>query len=144
MALVTGTLNTFAFATFINKAPRVVFTPSGPGVSTKYVLATEPVEATFLNAQDFEVNLAVNEFVSPTTWYTLRIEWLDGAGNFTSVDFPDWKIRVPVGGGELGDLIDAPIDGGFIWTTTSPTDPPGSKPGDYILNPVTGDLYLIV
>lgn len=144
MALVTGSLNTFAFTTFINKAPRVLFVPSGPGVSTKYLLASEPVEATFLNAQDFEVNLAVNEFVSPPTWYTVRIEWLGAAGEYIRADYPQWKVRVPAEGGDMSDLIDAPVNGGIIWTTTSTTDPPGSKPGDYIFNPDTGDLYRIV
>lgn len=145
MAVVTFKLNSMGLVTMSPLAPTVDYLPSGPAVFGPYMFASKPIRATLdPDGETFTANLAPSDITSPPVWYTLRITWLDAAGNFTTMDTPGWKIQVPDDGGDLSDLVDAPLASPFWWVTTAPADPPGSKLGDFIMNPTTGDVDRII
>jgi hypothetical protein len=137
MALVTGTLSNFQLGSIAAFSPTITFTPSGPAVLTPYLLATKPITVVPETDGTFSLDLFEN-IGHPATWYTIRVEWLNGAGVPTGVDFIDWKLLVPPGGGALGDLIAVPSNPAMVWTSeTPPTDP---TPGTWWFNPTTGDI----
>lgn len=138
-ATVTGNLNDFTGQGFPGLQPRIVFTPSGPGLSGTRIYATKRiVEEVPHSAGYFSVDLQVTEDMRPVVYYQVSIEWLDSGGNYVSVDNIDWKLFVPVGGGLITDLLDAPLNPLLFWVDATP--PPNPQPGQYWLNTITGDL----
>jgi hypothetical protein len=139
MATVTGALSDFGIAPFPELQPRIQFIPSGPGVNgTRLFSGPPPTVNVGAGSGSFTIELQRTDDVRPVVWYTVRIEWLDPAGNYIGVDHPDWKLFVPAGGGELGDLLEAPLNPFIFWVDATP--PPNPQPGQYWLNTTTGDL----
>lgn len=152
MPEVSGNVATFGLESISLVGMRLTFTPSGPGVvGTKYLLVTKPVQTTIAvnGSGAFTVNLAATENVHPLRWYTIRAEWPDSETNFTAIDFIDWKLFVPVEGGDFADLVEYPTNPVLAWTGLTP--PPhvpsygsvwlNDNP-DNIADPLnTGDLY---
>lgn len=101
-ALPTGTL------------PEATFTPSEPEITIDgTVISTYPVKFKPDSAGNVTANLLTTDGVAEHGFhYKLQVRWSNPAGyqtaGFTTVDFPDWKIRVPPAGGNLADLIDRP------------------------------------
>jgi len=139
MATLTGTLVDFRPAPMFNKAARILFIPSGPGVSAlgTYLLATHPISVVPGVDGSFAVDLAATDDIRPDCWYRIQIEWLDLAGNFTLVDYPDWKLYVPVAGGSIGELLLNTIAGGFMDVHIGETN---NLLYRFWYNPLTADL----
>lgn len=141
MALVTFTLKDFQLEALADRQPTVVFTASAPATSFGYVLSTVPIRVPLSPNGSGSVDLV------PTTtmpqqgiYYSMKIEVLgETAGEYTHVDFPDWKLYVPSDGGSFDDLITMPVNPRFTWVGTTP--PPGNVPlGTLWYNPVTDDV----
>lgn len=138
MAKVTGALTDFGLQPFPELQPRLIFTPSGPGVSGARLFATKPMIVTPAGSGSFTVELQPTANLRPALWYTITIEWLDPAGNYISSDHLSWKLFVPSGGGELSDLIETPANPSLVWV--GPTPPLNLQPGQKWLNSITGTL----
>ncbi|RFA12176.1 hypothetical protein B7R22_17260 [Subtercola boreus] len=126
MPVVTGTLKDFGAATLAAFAPKLYFIPSGAAVGGATLYANKPVVCVPAANGDFSVELAANETLSPQTWYTLSIIWLDPDTGFTGQIDTDWRLFVPQGGGEFVRIIEAPSNPAQIWfgpePPTIPTD----------------------
>jgi len=123
-AAVTGTLSDFGLQPIAGLYPEIEFMPSGPAVASGgRLLITEPVRTTPSSGGAFTVNLQESDDLVPVgMFYKMSVKWLDAAGNYVRVDSPDWKIRVPTGGGPIADLIQLPFGAALV--VTSPTAPP--------------------
>ena len=87
-------------------SPRLVFTLSEPAISsTVHIIATKPVYADISPTGSFTVELTPNVDLRPTTYYLMRLEWLDIGGNYTGVDFLDWHFIAETGGGVIPDML---------------------------------------
>lgn len=139
MATITGALSDFGINPFPELQPRLIFTASGPAVSSSRLFATKPVIVDVASGSgSFTVDLQPTDGVRPAVYYKITIEWLDPDGNYVSADFLEWKLYVPSEGGELYDLIKAPANPLLFWVGETP--PPVPMPGQYWLTPSTGDL----
>ena len=139
IATVTGNIKDITGQGFPGLQPRIVFTPSGPGVVGLSVFTTKPVVKTTSHAEGyFSVDLQSTENMRPVVYYQVSIDWLDSGGNFVSVDHIDWKLYVPAAGGLLSDLFQTPMNPHTFWVDEDP--PLYPQTGQYWLNPTTGDL----
>lgn len=138
MAKVTGALSDFGLQPFPELQPRIIFTPSGPGVAGARLFATKPIIVKPAGSGSFTVELAPTANIRPVVWYTVTIEWLDPSGNYISSDALSWELFVPSAGGELSDLITTPANPSLVWV--GPTPPPNPQPGYKWLNSNTGIL----
>lgn len=137
MAIVTGALIDFGLQRLTSVSPTIYFTPSRNGIGTQSILAARPIPVVPLSDGIFSVDLAPNDGLSPDTFYSIQIEYLDPAGNYVRNEFPDWELFVPAGGGTLQDLLrTAPPNVSSVWV--GPTPPP--QTGTWWLNTSTGDL----
>ena len=160
-AVVTGSLRTFGGANFNHLDPVVIFRPDSAGLGTSGqifsgpdVRAT-PDEATGALTKELEVT---ETMLNADAHYMILIEWREpgvtGEQGGTAMHDTGWKLYVPVGGGNIGELskkppnkgmvITSPIEpqrhfgAGTLWLQLDPTDP------DNPTNPAnTGDLYLL-
>lgn len=145
MAVVTFKLNDAGVASMANLFPKALLIPDGPAVlptsPTDYFIPSKPVAAVLApDGVTFSVELFPSSWTQPRTLYRLVVMWHEPAGNFIDQDAPPWRFNVPPEGGNLSDMLDAPLDGGFVWATTDPGIPPHAKPGDLVYNPDTDDL----
>lgn len=139
MALVTGALSDVGIEAFPDLKPLLKFTPSGPATAGTRLFATKPVTVP-VNAGSgiFSVDLQPTTSMRPAVWYVVTIEWLDPAGNYVSNDFLQWKLFVPSGGGNFGDLIGAPANPMLFWV--SDTAPVSPQKGQRWLNTTTSKI----
>jgi hypothetical protein len=99
-------------------------------------LASRPVDAALQSDGSFTVNLIPNEQVTPATWYTLRLVWLDAEKNFTSTDYPQWRFTVTNVNGPLMDDVQTGAPTGLeVWVGTE-----NNPDYRFWYNPVTADL----
>lgn len=140
MATVTGSLLDFGMTSLVQRSPQIAFVPSGAAAASGTILAATPVTVTPDNLGNFSVILQPTSELLADAWYTIRITVLDSAGNFTHIDFPEWKIRVPDAGGVISDLIgDATaVNASFVYW--QPTEPDPWPVGTIWVNSVTGDV----
>lgn len=54
---------------------------------------------------DFIAPLEATTLMANLAWYRMRVRWQGADANATLIDFPDWRIVVPPGGGRLDRLI---------------------------------------
>lgn len=141
MALVTFTLKDFQLESLAHLDADVVFQASEPATSFGYLLSTVRVVVPLAPNGSGVVDLV------PTTTmpqkgvhYTIQIRMRDPDGNFTYIDFPDWKLFVPSAGGNLDELMQFPTNPSFVWVGESP--PAGSPAGTLWFNPTTNDLSI--
>lgn len=139
MPVVTGVLSDFGLATLAAFNPEIVFTPSGPAISATRLLATKPIKVTPDPDGSFSLTLAPTNSMHPVTWYTISVQWLDSAGGYIGIDFPDWQLFIDNAGGNIIDLLNIPANPAQVWVSTTAPDNP--TPGLWWLNPTTGDLY---
>lgn len=118
MTVVSGSLRDLVGASMANRQGVLVFRPNEAMVQSATttpgtIHATAEVRVTPSSNGSFSVNLTATTVMLNDCYYTLRIEWVDGAGG--QMDFPDWQIRVPVGsGGHIGNYITlGPPNGGW-------------------------------
>lgn len=138
MALVTGTLKDFGLDALAAYAPTIKFIPSGPGVNDTTLFASRVIEVVPAADGSFSVDLAPTEDVRPDRWYSISLGWLNGAGVPVGFDAIDWQLRVPIAGGTIPDLVNAPANPAQVWVSESA--PANPTPGTWWLNPTTGDL----
>jgi hypothetical protein len=151
---VTGKLLDFGLSSINGLDPVLIFQANKPAVtSTGSFLVTDPIEVTPTSGGNVTVDLSsTDDLVTADVYYTLSAEWRAPDLNFTRADFPDWKLYVPSGGGNLADLIKQPTNrsmviksptnpgnnfgNGTLWLQIDPADPNNPlNPGN------TGDLY---
>jgi hypothetical protein len=154
MATVTGKLLDFGLASINGLNPVITFRANKPATTTTgSFLATNPITVTPASDGTFSVSLSTtDDLVTGDVYYTISADWRAPDLNYMRADYPDWKVYVPSGGGNIADLIKQPVNRSIV--ITSPTNPgPNYGPGAYWLqldpndpnNPAnpgnTGDLY---
>lgn len=141
MPIVTGQIRDFGLQPLSAFRPELVFHPSGPGLAGSRILGTKPIIVRpFAQATgSFSVELQSTESLLNDVWYRIELRWLNTDGTFVSKDLPDWKVRVPIEGGALVDMLDAPVQGGLAWIGETPP-PQTPVPGMWWLVPSTGEL----
>jgi hypothetical protein len=136
MAVKSGFLSQFGLSTMMIYYPTLEFVPSGPGIAGEYVLASRPVRAELASDGSFTVTLIPSDQVTPETWYTMRITWMDEASNFTSLDVPQWRFTVTNVNGPLMDDAQTGTPTGLqVWVGTE--NNPAYR---FWYHPVTADL----
>jgi len=144
MAQVVGHLKDFALDTLSPYSPQIIFTASGPAIAGLYgteLLVSRPVAVT--PASDtgfFSVELVPNVEQVPEGWYTISVRWLDASSSFVSVELPNWRLKVPLDGGNIGDLLDdTPFNPELVSVSTNPPAVPTD--GSWWIEDTTGNLY---
>ena len=130
LVTVTGKLSDFGWGTLAPFAPTLYFVPSNSAVDPNgRVLATRHVVADLVPDGTFSVELASTDDLRPGgTHYRVGIRWVD----FFGFDFPDYRLFVPAGGGQIGDLIQAPANPGLVYVSLE--EPPHKSRNDLWLN----------
>lgn len=124
LAPVTGSLKDIGLEPLAGFMPVLEFTPSTNAVSPGgTIVTTTPVRVVPSPSGAFTAQLVETAEFRPEMWFTLRIKLLDPDGGYIHADFPEWKIRVPLGGGPISSMIDQPphTDDWWIGTTDPPT-----------------------
>ena len=102
----TGKLTDFTGTPFPGAQPRLWVEPDGSGFSGDGVLATKRIPVAVASNGNFSVQLEASATVRPEAIYLLKCEWLDGD---TVLGWTDWaRFRAPAGGGNIGELNQAP------------------------------------
>lgn len=141
MALVTGELNDFGLQPLAAKDPRVIFTASSSGTLGRKLFSSDPIVVYPAPDGTFTVDLQPTDGVVPEVWYEVSIEHLNESGRFTHYDVLGYRLFVPITGGELGDLPEAPLSPSTVLVSLDPPPPgyngfylnaagPGVDPGD--------------
>lgn len=151
MAIVTGSLRTFFRKDLTGRAPFLRFIPSQVGIKQGFVFAEAHQDVTpEISSGFFSVDMEETPPLGPDAHYTMQLWYLQDPNtppgqtqNWACVDFPDVKIYVPAGGGDIGDLSNAPLRPGEVWVSPGGSEPAGSKPGDLIFDPLSDDLFVI-
>lgn len=138
MATVTGTLTNFGLAALVGFSPRIIFAPNTVAVSPDRIMAKQPIVVPVGPSGNFSVELAATVNLRPEAWYDISIEYLNPDGGYSSLDFAEFKLRVPTAGGDIPDLLDIPAVPAQVWVDVNP--PTSPTPGTLWLNPSTGDL----
>lgn len=124
MAVVTGTLYDIAGGHLAGKAPQLIFTLNDTAATAGGVYVTEPNNVTPAGDGSFTVDLPATELMRDDNYYTLKIQWLNPAGQRNEIDFPQWKIRVPTGGGKLSDLRGNGANQSMVYVSLTPPEDP--------------------
>lgn len=140
MAIVNGTLTDFGLDPLALNDPVLIFRASSTGIAGLNLLsASKAVEAYPAYNGFFEVDLVSTSLISPeTTHYTVEIRYRDTLTRTLTTEKLPWQLLVPPEGGALGDLLRVSANPALVWTGAEP--PPAPTPGNWWLNPDTGDL----
>ncbi|WP_139344440.1 fibronectin type III domain-containing protein [Rathayibacter sp. VKM Ac-2630] len=111
LAPVHGTITDCGLRPLAGRQLRLRFTLSGPATENERLLVTEPVEITPNQYGGFRVDLWETTFLAPATWYDVTAVWLV-AGQAPAYQRIPAKLRVPRGGGAIGDLLVQPAPPG--------------------------------
>jgi hypothetical protein len=148
MAVVTGTVYEITGGHLVGKYPELVFTLNATAATSGGLYVTEPSIVAPASDGSFTTNLPSTDLMRDDNYYTLGIRWLDPAGNMTRIDFPDWQIRVPTGGGNVVDLRGGGTNLSMVYVSLTEPDNPTpfmlwlEQDPDDISNPAnTGNLY---
>lgn len=102
--------------------PDIIFTLNQAGAKDEGLFTTRPLIFTPKEDGSLSAWLTTTTDFPHDAWYTIAVRWLDPAGNYVQMDFPEWKVRVPVGGGALKNLIGLPTNARVIYVSlTRPT-----------------------
>lgn len=107
-ASVPGNLTDVGGGHLVGKIPEIHFTLNRPNSKSGKIHPTEPVTVQPASDGSFTAVLESTTDMMDDAWYTVSIQWLDGAGNYVKADFPDWALQVPTGGGSFTDLFGKP------------------------------------
>lgn len=130
MAYVSFTLTDFGLQTLAAKAPRVIFTPSGAGVKGARLFPSTPIVVIPDADGKGLVNLEPTDGVVPVVWYTVSIEHLQSGGQYSHYDVLGYRLYVPVTGGAIGSMPDAPLSPNTVLVSLAP--PPVGHKGWYL------------
>lgn len=121
LAPVYGTITDCGLRPLAGRQLRLRFTLSGPATENERLLVTEPVEVTPDQYGGFRVDLWETTLLAPATWYDVTAVWLV-AGQAPAYQKLPQKLRVPRGGGAIGDLLLVPAPpGAMSWGFGPPT-----------------------
>lgn len=131
MPAVTGSLHDIIGSRMTGKEAVILFELNGPNIrSGGDIHPTETVRVTPSELDgSFTVNLMQTTSMMTDAWYKIRIRWLGTEAGSALIDFPDWKIRVPSGGGRLDQMFSADEPGfnrRMVWVSL--TSPPTNLP----------------
>ena len=146
---VSGFLRNLANLPIGAKQPVLIFAARDASASGQTLFITDPIRVIPDETTGaFTVALTASESTTPPTVYDVSAEWLDPnafvAGSGMSRRDILSGLSVPLGGGTMGDIL--ANQGGTSWwwiETNDAIDPPGSTPGDFVLNPDTDDVTII-
>lgn len=124
MPTVTGTLQDFGLASLSAYKPQIIFTPSQAASTRNSIFASRPIVVEPSTSGTFTVTLANTTILRPEVWYQITIRWLDPLAGYQSADFPQWKVRVPGDGGNLGELIETNPSALETWIGPNPPSDP--------------------
>ncbi len=125
--LITGTLRTLGGANFNYLDPVVIFRPATAGLGPGGEIFSGPDVRTIPGVggaftQELEVT---DTMLNADAHYQVLIEWREpgvtGEAGGIAMHDPGWKLYVPVGGGEIGDLSAKPPNKGMV--IVSPAEP---------------------
>lgn len=123
-------------------APELTIVPDRPSASGYSMLSSIGIPVTLDGLRSFTVeNLVSSADMTPPTTVSLRLRWLDEAGNFVREDW--WRnLWLDAGPQTVGNLI-AQQGHALRYIIVSETEPTGrdSRIGVYWLKPSTRDLY---
>ncbi|KAB1867343.1 hypothetical protein [Microbacterium algeriense] len=144
MALVKGNVATFGLESISLASAELRFIPSSMAVTgTKYLLSSRPVPVTVAadGSGAFSVNLMPSDATRPSIYYMIQLEALDAAGNFTTLEFPDWKLYVPADGGDIAALLATSLltNAGMVWVDEDPPENPAARTGWLVTDPESAD-----
>jgi hypothetical protein len=124
-APVTLTLSDVVGGHLVGKYPEIIFTLNKANSKAGKMHPTEPAVVSPPDSGVATVNLETTTDMMDDAWYTVAIRWLDAAGNYVKVDYPDWAIQVPPGGGSFSDLFGKPPSNMqmFYVSLSAPEDP---------------------
>ena len=137
MAIITGRTIEVTGESMYPKQLAMEFYLERPNMRGSEIFTTEPAKVVPLSTGDWSVNLAETTLMQFDAWYRLRLIWL--ATGATYRDFPDWKIRVPVGGGNFGELTTGAFDTNLVYCSPNAVD--NTINTGFQLNTLTGDLF---
>ncbi|WP_291053741.1 hypothetical protein [Herbiconiux sp.] len=123
---VTGFITSFARNTDQLPGLQLAFVPTGNGVHGDHLFVTREVPATVTQSTGaFTVQLERTDEIygvpDGSLRYFPRITWQNGVGRFISQDFVNWRVHVPLGGGTLEELLDAPTNADSLYWSYAPT-----------------------
>ncbi|QOT16473.1 hypothetical protein [Paenarthrobacter sp. YJN-5] len=126
MPAVPGNLTEVNFGHLVGKAPEIIFTLNAPNAKPGVMIPTEPVSVAPAGDGSFTANLQSTEDMMDDAWYTVSIKWLDSPGKYVKADWPDWQLRVPLGGGTFSDLFGRPPKNSLMFyvSLSAPTNVP--------------------
>ncbi|PPH50574.1 hypothetical protein, partial [Rathayibacter sp. AY1E1] len=111
MATVYGTLTDLARVPLDDRAVRLRFVPSGPGVAGGRLLSEAPIEVDVQPNGTFSVDVFTTTTISPATYFTVELSYLVH-GQASAYERIPGKLRVPKEGGAIGDLLVLPAPPG--------------------------------
>lgn len=147
MPTIAGTLRDFGLAAFPGNDPIIRFQANQPGITQSgAILSTKDIEVRPDSAGDFSVQLAATEnLATGGIWYTVSVTWLDPADNYVHADFLDWRLYIPIRGGNLADLMRKPANPSLVYVGLTPPSYPAPGMKWLEQNPDgtagTGNLY---
>ena len=143
---VTGELTAFDWEPRGDLRPVLVFTPvSGIGFnSSKGIFFPVPIEAyPSGSAGAWSVQLESSATQrDPDFHYDLTCKWLNGAGVPVGWAQSHYSVYVPIGGGQIGNIIKAPLIRGQIWLSYDGKIPETAMTGDLIFFVPTNQLHI--
>jgi len=148
MALITGTASDCNLAAVENFGLELVFTISAPATSGSALLITRDVVVPVTDGGAWQVDLPPTETMGQPRHYKMCARWRDphafgDDAGMAGVDFPDFELFVPDGGGTFAELVHehgtwnpliiiySPTTPSFwpkgaLWWDTSPDESPTS------------------
>ena len=125
MPAVTGNLTDVGGGHLVGKIPEIHFYLNAPNTKPGVVLPTEKLTVQAAADGSFTANLQATTDMMDDAYYTVSIQWLDGAGNYVKADFPDWQLQVPSGGGSFTNLFGKPPKNQrMVYVSLTPPDNP--------------------
>jgi hypothetical protein len=148
MAAVNLTLYDIGGGHLAGKNPQLIFTLNDAAATAGGVYVTEPIVVTPGSDGSASFDLPSTDLMRDDNYYSLAVKWQGPAGESIRVDYPDWKIQVPTGGGNIVDLRGPGTNMSMVYVSLTPPDKPlprtywwKTDPDD-ITNPAnTGKIY---
>lgn len=140
MARITGTAGDCNLAAVESFGLELIFTLSAPAVSGSSLRITRPIVVPVLDDGSWLVTIPDTETMQQARYYTMQAQWLDPVQGMGRVDFPDFELRVPVGGGAFSELVSGSMNNPLMvfWQTEEPDPWPV---GAVFINTNSGDIY---